>query len=547
MSETHFQNTETALKNQQASIQGLETLIGQLSKLISKLPQGSLPYEEKFIEPKLEPKQETVVSRDQDEVNSHSVWEMKQSPFKLAILATHRKLKEMSLNEAHESFSSSNRGSVHEDQRTHDKPKLRQNELNTFPHQLKVGEKVLLDAANPHIVTTTLNEEIPLTVLSIFPFSTVEVSYPKFGTFKGVGLYTRAWEKRTKPGTVVRHGRVHPHFQGTRAWTKCSDAPKFKIRELHGKKLGNTGVLHGRTMSSSGGKKAAVHASKKRKGALSSSGPTVNVHHPFLRFPIGPQEELFQILRARPLIAGRCIDWAAVEQVQLADAIRALLTTNPWELFFGIIKPTYLELTMELCSTFHLQTMITNYDDPDTCISYGHVIDLAYFIALTIQHQAEWHRKGVISIGPYVTRLARHLGLLSTTAQESSLILIGQMSAQGISSMLSMRMIEAPRNLPSSMAPKLIITLELKTPPGKVLHDCHVLLDHDHATTRYNILLEQDLQTNEPLPLPEYPPPPSLRLFSDTPVQGNSFSTQEVSLLSLSYFDILFYTSIFVH
>ncbi|PPS00258.1 hypothetical protein GOBAR_AA20406 [Gossypium barbadense] len=108
-------------------------------------------------------------------------------------------LQEMSLKKAHASFSSNSRGLVHEDRRlqieeldewqthksrTHDKPKLRQNELNTFRHQLKVGDKVLLYAANPHIVTTTLNEEIPLTVLSIFPFGTVEVSHPKFNTFK---------------------------------------------------------------------------------------------------------------------------------------------------------------------------------------------------------------------------------------------------------------------------------------------------------------------------------------------------------------------------
>ena len=78
-------------------------------------------------------------------------------------------------------------------------------------------------------------------------------------------------------------------------------------------------------------------------------------------------------------------------------------------------------------------------------MSRGHVIDLAYFIALAIQHQTEWHRKGVISIGPYVTQLARHFRLLSTAAQESSLTLIGQMSPQGISSMLSMRMIERHR------------------------------------------------------------------------------------------------------
>ncbi|PPR92126.1 hypothetical protein GOBAR_AA28542 [Gossypium barbadense] len=105
----------------------------------------------------------------------------------------------MSLKEVHESFSSTSRGPVHEDRRlqieelyewrmhkprTPDKPKLRQNEPDTSPNQLKVGDKVLLDAADPHIVTTTPNEEISLMVLSIFPFSTVEVSHPKFGTFK---------------------------------------------------------------------------------------------------------------------------------------------------------------------------------------------------------------------------------------------------------------------------------------------------------------------------------------------------------------------------
>ncbi|PPS14931.1 hypothetical protein GOBAR_AA05657 [Gossypium barbadense] len=226
-------------------------------------------------------------------------------------------------------------------------------------------------------------------------------------------------------------------------------------------------------MSFSRGKKVDVSASKKRKGASSSSGPTAKVRYPFLRFPIGPQEELFQILWGRPLITGHCIDWASIEQVQLAEAIQALLTTDPWELFFGIIEATYLELSMELCSTFHLQTVMINYDDLGTtqfrlgrlvhqlsvpefgtalglymeefkeendldtlnshihhspsqcwdvlvpgrrestgivnthevyflwCTSYGYVIDLSYFIAFTIQHQTERHRKGVISIGPY--------------------------------------------------------------------------------------------------------------------------------------------------
>ncbi|PPS09874.1 hypothetical protein GOBAR_AA10778 [Gossypium barbadense] len=233
----------------------------------------------------------------------------------------------MSLKEAHESFSSTSRGPVHEDRRlqieelnewrthkprTPDKLKLYRNEPDTSPNQLTVSDKVLLDAVDPHIVTTTPNEKIPLTVLSILPF----------------------------------------------------------------------------------------------------------------RYGGGPQEELFQILQVRPLIAGHhCINWAAVEQVQMADAIRTLLTTDPWELFFEIIEPTCFELTMELCSTFHLQIVMINYNDPGT-IQFCLV--LAHF-------------------GPYVNRLVRHFGLLNTAAQESFLTLIGQMSPEGISSMLSMRMVERHR------------------------------------------------------------------------------------------------------
>ncbi|KAK5771938.1 hypothetical protein PVK06_048194 [Gossypium arboreum] len=108
-------------------------------------------------------------------------------------------LQKLSFKEVHEPCSANDRGHIHEERRlrieeldewrahklrTHDKLKLRQNEPDTSPNQLKVGDKVLLDAADPHIVTTTLNEEIPLTVLSIFPFGMVEVSHPKFGTFK---------------------------------------------------------------------------------------------------------------------------------------------------------------------------------------------------------------------------------------------------------------------------------------------------------------------------------------------------------------------------
>ncbi|PPS00311.1 hypothetical protein GOBAR_AA20352 [Gossypium barbadense] len=86
VSETHFQNTEIALKNQQASIQELETKIGQLAKLISERPQGSLPSntdsnpmeqlnaitsqdEEGLVTPVPEPRQETKISKGTGEVD----------------------------------------------------------------------------------------------------------------------------------------------------------------------------------------------------------------------------------------------------------------------------------------------------------------------------------------------------------------------------------------------------------------------------------------------------------------------------------------------
>ncbi|PPS00753.1 hypothetical protein GOBAR_AA19906 [Gossypium barbadense] len=99
----------------------------------------------------------------------------------------------------YEPFSNNNRGSIYEERRLHieeldewrtqklrtpDKQKSSQDKLNTSPNQLKVGDKVLLDVVDPRIATPEPNEEIPLTVLSIFPYGTVEVIHPKFDTFK---------------------------------------------------------------------------------------------------------------------------------------------------------------------------------------------------------------------------------------------------------------------------------------------------------------------------------------------------------------------------
>ncbi|PPS09648.1 hypothetical protein GOBAR_AA10993 [Gossypium barbadense] len=91
--------------------------------------------------------------------------------------------------------------------RTPDEPKLSQDKLNTSPNQLKVGDKVLLDAADPRFATPEPNEEIPLTVLSIFPYGTVEVIHSKFGTFKFLtsNILIESWntdfQKTTRPDT----------------------------------------------------------------------------------------------------------------------------------------------------------------------------------------------------------------------------------------------------------------------------------------------------------------------------------------------------------
>ncbi|PPS10707.1 hypothetical protein GOBAR_AA09936 [Gossypium barbadense] len=244
VSETCFQNTEIALKNQQASIQGLETQISQLSKLISERPQD----DEGVVELEPEPRQETVVSKGQGEashnknksvnveykprvpypnatrkdrsdeqfgkflkllkklhINLPFIEALSQMPnamkFLKELLANKRKLDEASHMELNavitlQARNSGNTLEIEGDRLNHStktdnmvqpslqEMSLKENKLNTFPNQLKVGGRVLLDVADPHIVATTPNEEIPLTVLSIFPFGTVEVSHPKFGSFK---------------------------------------------------------------------------------------------------------------------------------------------------------------------------------------------------------------------------------------------------------------------------------------------------------------------------------------------------------------------------
>ncbi|PPS10980.1 hypothetical protein GOBAR_AA09664 [Gossypium barbadense] len=149
VSETRFQNTETALKNQQASIQGLETQIGQLAKLISERPQGSLPSntesnprkqlnavtsqaEEGIVTPEPELRQETEISKGEltlrvrDETitfqacNSGNTSKIEGDCLNHSTKTDNMvqpTLQEISLKEVHEPFSSNSRGSIREERR----------------------------------------------------------------------------------------------------------------------------------------------------------------------------------------------------------------------------------------------------------------------------------------------------------------------------------------------------------------------------------------------------------------------------------------------
>ncbi|PPS03128.1 hypothetical protein GOBAR_AA17534 [Gossypium barbadense] len=281
----------------------------------------------------------------------------------------------MSLKEAHESFPITSRGPVHKDQRlqideldewqtqkprTPDKPKLRQNELDTSPNQLKVGDKVLLDAVHPHIVTTTLNEEIALTVLSIFPFGTVEVSHPEFSTFKTV------MTNYDDPDTVqFRLGRL--------------------IYQLSVPKFGATLALYTKEFK----EENELHALSHHK----HFSPSKCCH------------ALSRHIHFSPL---KC--WHT-----LAPSVASY---NPSCSKTSVLPPSLRYLHTILAHTIigrQESTGVVNTHDAYFlwCMSQGQVIDLAYFIALAIQHKTERHRKG--------------------------------MSPQGISSMLSMRMIERCR------------------------------------------------------------------------------------------------------
>ncbi|PPS09728.1 hypothetical protein GOBAR_AA10911 [Gossypium barbadense] len=166
--------------------------------------------------------------------------------------------------------------------------------------------------------------------------------------------------------------------------------------------------------------------------------------------PLGPQEELFQILRARPLIHDpisprrinpstkrprvRCCTGFIYKEENDLDTLSRHIhfssskcwhtltpdaaSYNPSRSKASVLPPSMRYLYAILAHTItgrRESTGVVNTHDAYFlwCMLHGHIIDLAYFITLAIQHQTERHQKG--------------------------------MSPQGISSMLSMRMIERGR------------------------------------------------------------------------------------------------------
>ncbi|PPR98418.1 hypothetical protein GOBAR_AA22248 [Gossypium barbadense] len=255
MSETHFQNTKTAIKNQQASIQGLETQIGQLAKLIYERPQGSLPSntesnpreqlnaitiqdEEGLVEPKPESRQGIVASKGKGEVE-HS----KQ-----------KRISELTLHVGDESVTLQARNPINTNHvvqpslqetrskalfKAHNRPKPPHDELNISPKQLKVGDKVLLDAADPRIATSEPNGEIPLTVLSIFPYGTVEVIHPKFEPHGQAHRRALGRAHTMEGNTVIRYSRVETGHNFSPIWEpiSCHDRatwPWVNLEKQHG-------------------------------------------------------------------------------------------------------------------------------------------------------------------------------------------------------------------------------------------------------------------------------------------------------------------------
>ncbi|PPS17233.1 hypothetical protein GOBAR_AA03347 [Gossypium barbadense] len=178
----------------------------------------------------------------------------------------------------------------HKNRINHEEQRLQIDELDEWRTHVKKKPKAQDDLSNtmmsdPQITTLELNTNgvTPFTVLNVFPYGTVKISRDM------------AYAKSPRPcDAVVGDTRPVPRAYLRLSLSQMPNAVKF-LKEL-----------------------------------LANKWKLDDASHVELN---APQEELFQILRARPLGVGRSIDCAALEKVHLADA---------------------------------LQTMITEYDDPGT-------------------------------------------------------------------------------------------------------------------------------------------------------------------------------------
>ncbi|PPR88121.1 hypothetical protein GOBAR_AA32569 [Gossypium barbadense] len=318
--------------------------------------------------------------------------------------------------------------------RTHDKPKLRKNKLDTSPNQLKVGDIVLLDDVDPHIVTTTPNEEIPLTILSIFPFGRVEVSHPKFGTFKHTQPGTRAclkpWPNRGRT-TIVQYGRVeaehdfpktqgaiNPHGRATWPWVNLigdHGSARDKARFC----FFDTGVRHTRATQPCTtihrGKKAVVPPSKRRKGLGSSSVLMTNNDEPgTIHFQLGSLVRAMSVLEFGIALGLYTDEFMEEEDMNALphnihispslcwkDLAPLSLTYGPSRSKASALPPSLRYLHAILAHTLigrrESTGVVTTHDAYYLwCMANAHVTDLAYFIAFAIRHQTERHRKGTL-------------------------------------------------------------------------------------------------------------------------------------------------------
>lgn len=114
--------------------------------------------------------------------------------------------------------------------------------------------------------------------------------------------------------------------------------------------------------------------------ASSSSTQTAITHHRYLRFDHPTHKESYYHLKDRSSGLGQCIYWEAFQIVGLFSLVHTQLDVTPWERFFAIVESIYIDLTLEFCSIFFLQTVLLLKDNP-RAISV-HLRDVTQYLSI---------------------------------------------------------------------------------------------------------------------------------------------------------------------